>query len=257
MSEFRLNADDPTHTLEEVWPPFGLRIQSPRLILRQIRETDFPAYIAAATSGISDSGRSPFISPWDENPPEEMAKNSLSWVWSRRASIGPDQWYLMLGVFLNEADGREGALIGVQDVGAEKWRVLRTVSSGSWMRSDHQGRGLGKEMRAAMLLWAFDHFGAEYAESSAYDWNEPSNRVSQSLGYSRSGARRVTDAYGQKPEWEAHYRMAKNDFLRPSWSVQVTGSDLLKDFMLLSDRHLSGADLPGTESAEGSNDAAG
>ena len=255
MSQFHLNADDPSHTLEEVWPPFGLRIESPRLILRQIRETDFPAYIAAATSGISNAGRSPFVSPWDENPPEQMAKNSLSWVWSRRSSIGPDQWYLMLGVFLKEEDGAEGALIGVQDVGAEKWRVLRTVNSGSWMRRDQQGRGLGKEMRAAMLIWAFDHFGAEYAESAAFDWNEPSNRVSQSLGYSKFGTKRVADAYNKQAEWESHYRMAWDEFLRPSWTVQVRGSDLLQDFMLISDRHLAEAENDDAVDAVDADDA--
>lgn len=250
MSEFHLNADDPTHTLEEVWPPFGLRIESPRLILRQIRETDFPAYIAAASSGISNTGRSPFLSPWDENSPEKMAKNSLSWVWSRRASIGPDQWYLMLGVFLKGDDAGEGPLIGVQDVGAEKWPVLRTVNSGSWMRRDHQGSGYGKEQRAAMLIWAFDHFGAKYAESSAFDWNTPSNRISQSLGYSQSGTRRVTDAYGRQAEWETHYRMPMKEFLRPSWTVQVQGNELLKDFMLLSDRHLSEANDEENDAAD-------
>lgn len=238
MTEFSVNRDDPAHSLEDVWPPFGLRIESPRLILRQVRETDFPAYIAAATSGISEPGRSPFISPWNENSPEDMAKNSLSWVWSRRSSIGADKWYLMLGVFRKDDDGGEGALIGVQDVSAENYRLLRTVSSGSWMRRDQQGTGLGKEMRAAMLIWAFDHFDAEYAESAAFEWNEPSNRVSKSLGYSTIGAKRVPDAYGKKAEWESHYRMPKDDFLRPTWTVQVSGNEVLKDFMLLSDKHI-------------------
>ncbi|WP_120004157.1 GNAT family N-acetyltransferase [Nesterenkonia muleiensis] len=241
MSEFHLNADDPTHTLDQVWPPFGLLIESPRLILRQIRETDFPGYLAAASSGIMRTARNSFASPWDENSPEKMAKNSLTWLWSRRASIGPDSWYLMLAVFTKDEDGGERQLIGMQDVWGQKWRVLRTVNSGSWMRSDHQGRGLGKEMRAAMLMWAFDHFGAEYAESGAYDWNEASLGVSKSLGYFQSGTTRVTDAHGKQPEWEIQLRLPKNDFLRPSWTVQVQGNDLLKDFMLLSDRHLSEA----------------
>lgn len=230
MTEFQLNADDPTHTLEEVWPPFGLRIESPRLILRQIRETDFPQYIAAATSGITSSGRSPFVSPWDENPPEKMAKNSLTWLWSRRASIGPDRWYLMLAVFLKNDDGSEGPLIGMQDVYAENWRLLRTVASGSWLRADQQGKGLGREQRAAMIMWAFDHFEAEYAESAAYDWNAASLRVSETLGYFQCGTRRVPDAYGKTAEWEYQLRLAKNDFVRPPWSAKVTGAKELAAF---------------------------
>ncbi|WP_022873088.1 GNAT family N-acetyltransferase [Nesterenkonia alba] len=235
MSAFQLQADNPHHTLEEVWPPFGLRIESPRLILRQIRETDFPQYLAAASSGIRNTDRSPFISPWDENSPEEMARNSLVWVWSRRGSIGPDIWYLMLGLFEKHDDGTEGPLIGVQDVNAENWRVLRTVQSGSWMRRDRQGQGLGKEARAAMLMWAFDHFGAEYAESGAYEWNTASLKVSESLGYFQCGTHRRADAYGTSAEWEYHLRLPKKDFLRPSWAVQVQGNERLMAFFKLTD----------------------
>jgi RimJ/RimL family protein N-acetyltransferase len=239
MTEFRVNRDDPTHTLADVWPPFGLRIESPRLVLRQVRETDFPAYVAAASSGIMTSGRNSFASPWDENSPEDIAKNSLTWLWSKRPAIGPDSWYFMLAVFSRNDDGSEGRLIGMQDAWAEKYRVLRTVESASWLRADAQGQGYGKEQRAAMLLWAFDHFGAEFAESGAFDWNEPSKRVSEALGYFQCGTHRVTDAYGKQPEWEIQYRMAKNDFMRPSWTVKVEGNELLRDFMLLSSRHLT------------------
>lgn len=234
MTQFRLNADDPSHTLEEVWPPFGLRVESPRLILRQVRETDFPQYLAAATSGIKNTDRSPFISPWDENVPEDMAKNSLSWLWSRRASIGPNSWYLMLAVFSKTDDGGEGPLIGMQDVFAENWQLMRAVSSASWLRADQQGKGLGKEQRAAMLIWAFDHFGAEYAESGAFEWNKASLRVSESLGYFQAGTKRVPDAYGKSAEWEYQLRLVKNDFVRPPWTVTVEGNDRLKDFFLLT-----------------------
>lgn len=229
-AQFHLNADDPTHTLEEVWPPFGLRIETPRLILRQIRETDFPQYLAAATSGIRNTDRSPFVSPWDENPPEAMAKNSLTWLWSKRPAIGPNSWYLMLATFLKNDDGSEGRLIGMQDVFADHWQALHTIGSGSWMRVDQQGAGYGKEARAAMLIWAFDYFGAEYAESGAYDWNKASLRVSESLGYFQCGTKRVPDADGKQPEWEIQVRMAKNDFLRPPWTVKVDGNDRLKAF---------------------------
>lgn len=232
---FRINADDPTHTLEEVWPPLGLRIESPRLVLRHVRETDFPAYLAAASSGVRNTEHSPFLSPWDENSPEEMARNSIAWLYSQRGRFGPDSWALMLGIFTKDDDGAEARLIGMQDVMANSWQALRTVVSGSWLRRDTQGAGYGKEMRTAMLLWAFDHFGAEYAESAAYDWNTASMAVSQSLGYFQSGTERVTDAYGTRAEWEYQLRLPKNDLLRPPWNVTVTGSDRLRAFFKLPD----------------------
>lgn len=231
---FQINADDPTHTLEQVWPPFGLRIESPRLVLRHIRETDFPRYLAAASSGVRSTERSPFLSPWEENSPADMARNSIAWLYSQRGRFGPDSWALMLAIIAKDEKGGEAQLIGMQDMMANSWPVLRTLTSGSWLRRDFQGQGLGKEARTAMLMWAFDHFGADYAESAAYDWNVPSVRVSTSLGYFQSGTRRVVDAHGQRAEWEYQLRLQKNDFIRPSWTAEVEGSDRLKAFFQLT-----------------------
>lgn len=228
----------PLRSLEEIWPPFGLRIESPRLVLRVVRETDFPAYVAAASSGVTQTSRNPFRQAWNEGDPQSLIKTSLPFLWSTRSAIGPDHWHLAFGVFLKDAERAEGVgvqesgeLIGMQDCYAHDWPILRTVSSGSWLRADRQGQGLGTEARAAMLLWAFDHFGAEYAESGAYTWNERSRRVSESLGYFTSGTQRVPDAHGAEPEWEYLFRLPKNDLLRPPWQIQVTGNDALKSFL--------------------------
>ncbi|GAB3848831.1 hypothetical protein [Nesterenkonia populi] len=48
-AQFQVRTDDPSQTLEEIWPVFGLRIESPRLVLRVLREADFPQYLAAAS----------------------------------------------------------------------------------------------------------------------------------------------------------------------------------------------------------------
>lgn len=233
-------------TLEEIWPPFGLRIESPRLELRVVRETDFPAYVAAASSGVTHTTRNPFRQAWNEKDPEALIKASLPFLWSTRSAVSPEHWHLAFGVFLKDSGdgtstagqpgpgqpgrGQPAELIGMQDCYAHDWPILRTVSSGSWLRADRQGQGLGTEARAAMLLWAFDHFGAEYAESGAYTWNERSRRVSESLGYFTSGTQRVPDAHGVEPEWEHLFRLPKNDLLRPGFQIQVTGNAELKRF---------------------------
>ncbi|GAA1821112.1 GNAT family N-acetyltransferase [Nesterenkonia flava] len=227
---FRVRAADPDQDLEELWPPFGLRIVSPRLMLRVLREADFPQYVAAATAGVCRTERNPFSYAWNEKTPAGLVRNSLPFIWSTRASIGPEDWHLPLGVFLREEGAEGGTLIGMQDCFARDWTVLRRISSGSWLRTDQQGRGYGTEMRAAMLLWAFDYFGAEHAESAAYDWNVPSHRVSEALGYRVTGTRRVVDAHGEEPGVEQMFALTHEDFLRPDWSVQVTGSDRLTSF---------------------------
>ena len=51
---------------------------------------------------------------------------------------------------------------------------MRSVATGSWLGLRHQGHGIGKEMRAAVLHFAFAGLGAIEALSGAWDDNKPS-----------------------------------------------------------------------------------
>jgi RimJ/RimL family protein N-acetyltransferase len=55
----------------------------------------------------------------------------------------------------------------------------------------HQGQGLGKEMRQAMLHLAFAGLGAQEAHSGAFFDNEPSLGTSRSVGYQANGETRM------------------------------------------------------------------
>jgi hypothetical protein len=81
----------------------------------------------------------------------------------------------------------EGRLVGMQEMVAVDFPYLRTVNSASWLGLPHQGRGIGKEMRAAILQLAFVGIGALRAESDAFHDNDRSNGVSCSLGYEPNG----------------------------------------------------------------------
>jgi RimJ/RimL family protein N-acetyltransferase len=83
------------------------------------------------------------------------------------------------------------APIGSQSVHADRFSVIRTIDTGSWLGRPYQGRGLGTEMRAAVLAFAFDGLGAEVAESAAFPDNAASNRVSRKLGYEENGRGRL------------------------------------------------------------------
>src|SRR4029077_17276483 len=93
----------------------------------------------------------------------------------------PDNWELNLTA---EVDG---AIVGTQSIGAESFAIHRTVHTGSWLARESQGRGGGKEMRAAVLAFAFDGLGARVAETSAFLDNAASNAVSRKLGYEPNG----------------------------------------------------------------------
>lgn len=98
------------------------------------------------------------------------------------------------------------------------------MNTGSWLTKSMQGRGLGTEMRAALLLFAFDVLGAEWAESGAASWNGASLDVSKKLGYELNGVTRVAPRTGE-PVDEQRVRLEKTAFVRPDWSISVRGAE--------------------------------
>lgn len=65
--------------------------------------------------------------------------------------------------------------------------LVRSVETGSWLGREFQGRGIGTEMRAAAISFAFDHLGAETITSGAFHDNLASQRVSLANGYEPNG----------------------------------------------------------------------
>jgi RimJ/RimL family protein N-acetyltransferase len=210
-------------SLSDVWPLFGLKLATPRLELRPIRDEEIPAAVAAAQSGIHEAGRSPFSTPWTELPADELAPNIARWYWRCRAECSPESWTLLLGIW------HDGGFIGCQDVGAKDFAALKTVTTGSWLKQSVQGRGFGKEMRAAVALYAFDWLGAEAAESEAASWNEASLGVSRALGYGLNGTTRK--AWATKVETVQHVRLTPETFKRPDWTLQVEGHEPAARFL--------------------------
>lgn len=77
--------------------------------------------------------------------------------------------------------------VGMQDITGINFPTVRTVNSFSFLGRRHQGRGIGKEMRTAVLHLAFAGLGALRAESDAFDDNPASQGVSRALGYQPNG----------------------------------------------------------------------
>jgi len=69
----------------------------------------------------------------------------------------------------------------------DKLVALAAVHTGSWIGRRYQGRGIGTEMRAAVLSLAFDDLHAEHARSTAHSDNAASLGVSRKLGYADDG----------------------------------------------------------------------
>jgi RimJ/RimL family protein N-acetyltransferase len=97
------------------------------------------------------------------------------------AEWSPNKWALELLVWAS------GKLVGSQAVMSTEFGRERRVATGSWVGPAHQRRGIGTEMRAAVLDFAFRGLGAVEAESSWLEGNVASKRVSEKLGYVERG----------------------------------------------------------------------
>jgi len=166
------------------WPLFGLVVRTPRLELRLLREDEFGDLVALIDAGIHDPGTMPFFVPWTDLEPRQRAREAAQWMWRHRANWSPHNWTLTCGVFV------DGKPVGVQDLGAVHFRAVRSVETGSWLGRAHQGQGLGREMREAVLHLAFDGLGAEEALSGAFDDNVASLATSRAVGYEENGEAR-------------------------------------------------------------------
>ena len=213
-------------TMSSIWPLFDLTLATPRLELRPITDLDIPAAVDAARSGIHPPGKSPFSIPWTELPDDELGPNMARWYWRCRAECTPENWTLLLGIW------HEGQFVGCQDIRARDFASLRTVTTGSWLKQSLQGRGLGKEMRAAVVLWAFDWLGAEVAESEAADWNGASLGVSRALGYEPNGTTRKM--WGTEVHTVQRVRLTPDTFIRPEWDLKVHGHEAAAKFLGIS-----------------------
>jgi RimJ/RimL family protein N-acetyltransferase len=157
------------------WPLYGLRLTTPRL---ELRLPDLPLLdelSAVAAAGVHDPAEMPFSFPWTDGSP--VFQHVLSTI----AGWQPERWAISFAVLA------DGLVVGRQDLMAARFAVSREADTGSWLGLVHQGRGIGTEMRAAVLELAFTGLGAAQVTSAAMLDNPRSLGVSRRLGYRPDG----------------------------------------------------------------------
>lgn len=189
------------------WPLFDLQLRTERLELSWPDDDDCTQLAALAAKGIHPPDFMPFQMPWTRQPSPQLERGAMQFYWSMRASWSAENWKCILVTKL------DGEVIGTQDFYGKQFGLTRVVSSGSWLGMAHQGKGFGKEQRAAMLHLAFAGLGAQRAESGAWEDNAASLGVSRSLGYEENGddlqvvegkVRRQIRLKISPEQWEAH-----------------------------------------------------
>ena len=194
-----------------------LVVRTPRLELRPDDDDGLMELVDEAYQGVHDPAVMPFAVPWTDAPAEELGRRVLQYYWSQRAELRPDSWSVP---FLVRLDGN---VIGTQGLAARDFAITREVHTGSWIGRRHQGRGVGTEMRAAVLQLAFDHLGAVAARSDAFVDNPASHAVSRKLGYVPDG----TVVLSRRGEAAVEQRLLVSRVAferhRPPWTAEVKG----------------------------------
>src|SRR3954447_3392402 len=168
--------------LTEAWPLFGLELRSDLLSLRLPTDPELLDVMALARAGIHPPDEMPFASAWSTQESPAFERGYLAYHWLNRGGWSADSWELGFVVATHD-----GEVIGMQGVDARGFAVNRSIATGSWLGRPFQGRGYGREMRAAVLGFGFDGLGAGVATTEAFVDNPASNAVSRSLGYEENG----------------------------------------------------------------------
>jgi len=164
------------------YPPLNVQVHTPRLSLLGATDELLERLVPVVRKGVVTAAPWPFDDPmslYKDSPDREWAW--LRGVWAGRAKVSDSFWRLYFVVVVDEEP------VGMQDLTGTNFSAFGTVETFSWLGPDVRGRGLGKEMRQAVLHLAFEGLRARQADSGAFIDNHASNRVSQALGYQPNG----------------------------------------------------------------------
>jgi len=211
-----------------LWPLFDLAITTPRLVMRVANDDELAQLCTVGDETIfANSASTPFVIGWPLLPSPDRELSVYQWHTGTRANWQPQNWTLPLTAFF------DGTPIGSQGIESKNFARRRSVETGSWLGADWQGKGLGTEMRAAVLELAFAELGAVEALSTARVDNPRSAGVSHKLGYEDNGVNQAI--FVDEPGLQLNLRLT-----REAWQanrmpgINITGLD--------SCRHFFGAD---------------
>jgi RimJ/RimL family protein N-acetyltransferase len=206
----------------EMWPVLGLKLCTPRLTMRPVDPELAFDLANLAAEGIHDPSVMPFFIPWTDRPQPELQRSVLRYNHRSWADFEPDSWRLPLAVF------EDGELAGMQEMTTHDFPVLRSFSTGSWLGRRFQGRGIGREMRAAVLHLGFAGLGAVRAVTDAYTDNPASLGVTRALGYRPDGTH--WDLRRGEPAQCLRFTMDRSDWeaaRRDDIHIEGVGDELL------------------------------
>lgn len=190
------------------YPLLDVRVSTPTLELRGATDDLLDELAELVRAGKTHADPAPYDDPMSfyEPEPDVRVAQWLRAIWRRRGQVDPGAWRLYFVVMV------EGRPVGEQTVTGVDFSTLGTVTTFSWLSVDERGRGLGKEMRAAILHLAFAGLGAREATSDAFVDNHGSNAISRGLGYRPNGSEWATRQ--GEPALLNRWRLTREDWER-------------------------------------------
>ncbi|MDQ2739065.1 MAG: GNAT family N-acetyltransferase, partial [Actinomycetota bacterium] len=85
-------------SLCRLWPLFGLRLATPRLVLRPLSDDDLAELVDLVLAGVHDPSVMPFAVPWTDAPRDVLIEATLRFHWNARVASVPTQWAVHFGV---------------------------------------------------------------------------------------------------------------------------------------------------------------
>jgi RimJ/RimL family protein N-acetyltransferase len=166
------------------YPLLDVRVSTPTLELRGATDELLDQLAELVHAGKTHAEPAPYDDPMSfyETDPDLRVAKWLRAIWRRRGTVEPDAWRLYFVVMV------DGLPVGEQTLSGTDFSPLGTVTTFSWLSVDQRGRGLGREMRSAILHLAFEGLGAKEAGSDAFVDNHGSNAISRGLGYQPNGS---------------------------------------------------------------------
>jgi RimJ/RimL family protein N-acetyltransferase len=212
------------------YPILDVRVTTPKLELRGASDELLDELAGLVRAGKTHATPAPYDDPmsfYDPDPDLRVAKWLRS-IWRGRGTVAPDRWRLYFVVIV------DGRAVGEQTLTGVEFPALGTVTTFSWLSADERGRGLGHEMRAAILHLAFAGLGATEAASDAFIDNGGSNAISRGLGYDPNGTEWATR--DGEPALLNRWRLTRDAWeRRRRHDIQIANLDACRALLPLSE----------------------
>jgi ribosomal-protein-alanine N-acetyltransferase len=160
----------------------GVRLEGPRVTLRPLRGTDFPAWREVRTASRD------WLEPWEPRPEAGSADpvadadafRARCSAWDRQRQFDAAYGF---GLF-RRADDR---FIGEVSLGTVHRGPFQSASIGYWVDRRHAGNGYVPEGVALIIRYGFDDLHLHRLEAAIVPRNSASRRVAAKLGLREEG----------------------------------------------------------------------